>query len=51
MMKALRAICNTLLAIPIIWILFSYIEVILKNTQIHPQYSDFNIIVLLTKIL
>lgn len=49
MTKAIRSITRITMLLCMIWLLASWVEVVCKNTQIEPQYNDYNAFALLTK--
>lgn len=48
-MRAIRSITRITMLLCMVWLFMSWVEVACKNTQIEPQYNDYNAFVLLTK--
>lgn len=49
MMRVIRSITRIAMLLCMVWLFASWVEVACKNTQIEPQYNDYNAFVLLTK--
>lgn len=49
MMKAIRSITRVAMLLCALWLFASWVEVICKNTQVEPQYNQYNAFVLLTQ--
>jgi hypothetical protein len=48
-MKAIRSITRVAMLLCALWLFASWAEVVCKNTQVEPQYNQYNAFVLLTQ--
>lgn len=48
-MKAIRSITRVAMLLCVLWLFASWAEVVCKNTQVEPQYNQYNAFVLLTQ--
>lgn len=49
MLKLLKKLYFPITIILLIWFLISYVEILYKNVALNPIYSNYNLIVMITK--